>query len=441
MTDSIEARPKHCRSLSLPVHNGLTVMLMAFLVTGLIFMLLPGTFIGVWNLIRISSQHVPGSADAGWIQAHGQAQIFGWLGSFIFGISLYVVPKMRMSAFSFPLAWLCWGTWTAGTLLRWVSQMYTTGWRIVYPHGAILQFLAFVFFALVIFRPSGLGKKKIEPWFVAITVGTIFLGLTLGYTVVQAISIAMRADAPVIPHVANQQLLVLTVFGFLVPLVWGYSARWLAPFLGLQKIKPAIFYAGLAANVAAVATWLSGATVAASFLVLAAAVAVAASLGLFVPVRQKPRSRGVHDTFPMFVRFAYAWLGVAVALNVWAALTGAPAGIVGASRHAITVGFFSTMVFTIGPRVLPAFAGMRKLFSARLMFASLVTLTIGCTIRVVMQILAYQGYAAFAWQWLPVSALIEMTAMTLFAINMGATLLQRPTAITVAAQLQQEMAE
>jgi hypothetical protein len=39
----------------------------------------------------------------------------------------------------------------------------------------------------------------------------------------------------------------------------------------------------------------------------------------------------------------------------------------GASRHALTVGFLGTMVFTIGCRVLPAFCGMKILFSPRLM--------------------------------------------------------------------------
>ena len=32
-------------------------MLIAYILTGLLFLLLPGTFLGVWNLISISSRH------------------------------------------------------------------------------------------------------------------------------------------------------------------------------------------------------------------------------------------------------------------------------------------------------------------------------------------------------------------------------------------------
>jgi len=35
-----------------------------YVVTGLVFMLLPGTFLGVWNLISISSRHSLASLSA-----------------------------------------------------------------------------------------------------------------------------------------------------------------------------------------------------------------------------------------------------------------------------------------------------------------------------------------------------------------------------------------
>jgi hypothetical protein len=36
----------------------------------------------------------------------------------------------------------------------------------------------------------------------------------------------------------------------------------------------------------------------------------------------------------------------------------------------------------VGQRVLPAFSGMRLLFSSKLMFAGLLLLTVGCALRV-----------------------------------------------------------
>jgi len=66
----------------------------AWIVTGLLFLLLPGTFLGAWNLIAISSLHGAQHLDPAWIQAHGHAQIFGWIGSFILGIGFYSLSKM-----------------------------------------------------------------------------------------------------------------------------------------------------------------------------------------------------------------------------------------------------------------------------------------------------------------------------------------------------------
>lgn len=60
------------------------------------------------------------------------------------------------------------------------------------------------------------------------------------------------------------------------------------------------------------------------------------------------------------------------------------------------------------------------------MLVMLVLLMTGCTLRVASEILAYQDYAAWAWNVLPVSALIELTAVTLFAVNLILTFLRPP---------------
>jgi len=73
----------------------------AFVITSLFFMLLPGTFLGVWNLVDISEAHLSSALPQAWLQAHGQAQIFGWIGSFILGIGLYS-PTKTQSTMIFP---------------------------------------------------------------------------------------------------------------------------------------------------------------------------------------------------------------------------------------------------------------------------------------------------------------------------------------------------
>ena len=53
---------------------------------------------------------------------------------------------------------------------------------------------------------------------------------------------------------------------------------------------------------------------------------------------------------------------------------------------------------------------------------ALVLLTVGCTLRVSSEPLAYAGVAPWAWRVLPVSAFIELSAVLVFALNMGKTL-------------------
>ena len=142
---------------------------------------------------------------------------------------------------------------------------------------------------------------------------------------------------------------------------------------------------------------------------------------------QKPsgtaKVQGIHPSFPWFIRIAYAWLAIAAGMSICAACADKHGGIWGASRHALTVGFAATMVFAIGPRILPHFGGIYKIFSKRLMFLSLLFVQAGCTLRVCFEPLAYEGIASLGWKVLPVSGILELIAVLLFAINLSLTFL------------------
>src|SRR5690349_2816753 len=114
-------------------------LMMVYAITGLFFMLLPGTFLGVWNLISISGHH-RATISASWIQAHGHAQIFGWIGTFILGIGFYSIPKMT-SRVAQPAArcWTAWLLWTSGVLLRWAAGFYHLYWRVLLPLSALFE--------------------------------------------------------------------------------------------------------------------------------------------------------------------------------------------------------------------------------------------------------------------------------------------------------------
>jgi uncharacterized protein involved in response to NO len=329
----------------------LSHLLMAYVSSGLVFMLLPGTFLGVWNLLQISGRESAASISPAWLQAHGHAQVFGWIGSFILGIGFYSIPKLRGATKPpFGAAWACWAMWTIGVAVRWTANVYAWEWRWLLPLSGVLELAAFLIFfsAVSQHRSEDSGKNRLEPWiWVVISASTGFL-ISLITNLAACFYLALRGTIPALSHSLDQRYLVLVAWGFLVPFVWGFSTKWMRVFLGLKPVRPNLLLSALVLNstgvVLTLVGWGAEATV---FFLMSTALAIAA-LGMFESARREPKTRGVHPSFPFFVRMAYGWLMVAALLGVGAALWDSSGGIWGASRHALTVGFIAVMVFSVG---------------------------------------------------------------------------------------------
>lgn len=428
--------PMEIFNISAVRETTLSRLLMLYIGTGLVFMLLPGTFLGVWNLLTISSHRAANTVSAAWIQAHGHAQIFGWIGSFILGIGFYSIPKLRrLNSFALSRVYSAWALWTLGVILHWLCTVYEWHWRALLPFSALLEIAAFAIFFRTVsgHRPQDSGKQQLEHWVFVVIAGTLgfFFALALNFGV--SIHLAMQSASPEISANFDQKLLVLETWGFLVPFVWGFSAKWLPVFLGLQPARGKVLLSAVAINSAGVLAAFCSWTRIAVVLFILGIVVASAALRLFGAAGRPAKINGVHSSFPVFVRLSYVWAFIAACLGIWAASTTDAHGIWGASRHALTVGFLATMVFAIGQRVLPAFAGMKLLYSTKLMFASLLLLSVGCALRVSSEVLAYQNFLRSAWSWLPVSAIIEMTAVSIFALNLFATFVSKPPSSIVPA--------
>ena len=408
-------------------------LLMAFITTGLLFMLFPGTLLGVWNLLQISGRSHGGAIPASWLQAHGHAQVFGWAGSFLLGIGFYSIPKLRDRVTGvIRAAWVCWALWTLGVGIRWATTVYGSEWRVLVPAGGVLEFVAFGIFLAIVsqHKPKASGNKTLEPWVWVVMSATIGFLLSLGANLVESVQVALRGVDPAFPHNFDQRYLALLGWGFLVPFVWGFSTKWVRVFLGLRPARVRFLFAAVGLDFLGVGCAWSGWFTVTTSLLLAATAASVLAIRIFEPSEQKPKIRGIHKSFPAFVRMAYGWLLIAAGLGVGASQWDTSGGFWGASRHALTVGFVGVMILAVGQRILPAFAGMRLLWSPKLMFVGLFLLTLGCTLRVSCEVLAYQGYAAWAWNFLPASALIELTALSVFTVNMLCTfVLQKSHAV------------
>ena len=422
--------PKQSPPISLERELQLVLLLMTYLASGLLFLVLPGTFLGVWNLFAISEAHSATSVSASWIQAHGHAQIFGWIGTFILGIGFYSIPNLRrVSAWSWWDGWLIWSLWTVGAALRWLTNVYGWNWQVMLPLSAALELAAVVIFLVRStqgHRMQRRQKDSIEAWAILVIGGTIGLLSTMAMNLYECISLSQIGASSAFPASFNSSFLVLSIWSFPVLIAWGFTAHWMPVFMGLRPLRSKLMLAGFVTNIIGVCAAIVQAFQVSAIVLFVSAVLIITALRMFEPSEKPPKTQGVHRSFPVFMRAAYAWLLAASALAIWAAFEPAAAGIGGAGRHAITVGYLMTMVFSVAPRMMPAFLGRKKLFSESLMFIALVFVNVGCFLRVSSEILAYQQIAQWAWIALPVSATLELTGVVIFSINMIGTFRQPP---------------
>jgi uncharacterized protein involved in response to NO len=403
-------------------------MLAAFIATGLVFLALPGTLLGVWNLVNISEHHSASAPATAWIQAHGQAQLFGWVGTFILGISLYVLPKFRgRSLRSFGRAWTVWTLWTLGVGWHWLGVVYAWHWREALIGSAVLELVAYAVTLRVLFAPGRAGRPEAKSvpedlgsWLGIF--GFLGLGVTLVANLVLSLQVAFKGASSAYPLVGDRVFLLLALWAFVAPVAWGYSTRFVTIFLGLkQPVRRAAPWLGmgiLAVVVLALARWFLAVDVVA----LAMTACAIWALRVFHPSVRPAKRAGVYGRYTAFVRLSYVWLAVAAILGFASELIPSMTGLGGASRHAMTVGFVALLIFSIGPRLLPSFLNGRELASPRLMAASLWLLALGCALRVSTESVAYSAVGGLAWKLLPVSAFIELSAVLLFALNLALTL-------------------
>lgn len=418
----------------------LSRLLMAFISSGLVYLLGPGSFLGLWNLFAISHRETAGAVPAAWLQAHAHAEVYGWVGSFILGIGFHSLTRLRHARVRLGWGWTSWSLWTVGVGLRWFAGVAGWHWRVLLPVSAVLELAAFAIFQRTIWsthKPQpGAAKEPKEPmpgWVMLVLTGALGFLLTLVLNLAADFCLGVWGSARTYTPGFDLVLVELITWAFLVPFIFGFSTRWLPVFAGFRSAPawmPKALVACLACGVIAAVT--ESFVVSAAFWLAAALIAVV-GLHPFQPAAAAAKLHGIHASFPMFLRLAYAWLVIAAGLGMWSALMPGLAGLGGASRHALTVGFIAGMVLTIGPRILPAFSGMKALYSPRLMLLTLALLEIGCLMRVSGEMLAYPGWWLFAWRWLPLSATLEVSAFTLFATNIALTLMQPPAHLQRAA--------
>lgn len=416
-----------------------------FFLSAIVVMLTVGATWGAVLLWQIALARQFMSLSVQSVNAHGSAQIFGWVGLFIMGFAYQAFPRMWKTTLAAPrlaklvlvltLAAISFNT--LGVALRQVWQP-AVGVAVAAAALHVVAILIFVAQLLHTFRHSG---QRFDPfagfvfvacfWFVAMSVMNAWHTFT---------TLTAPGMAELVWHVATYQapLRDMQVHGLALTMALGVSLRVFPSMFGLPKTPTRRAWLALALITAAVVMecivfvayrW-SGNHVIAAFLTISWLMLAGAVAWLVIPW-QLWRPLPFAGRSNKFVRSAYGWLGVSLVmlllLPVYTHAVGVPFShaYYGAIRHAITVGFLSQMIIAVSSNVTPRLRGIDEAILSDLRGPFLLA-NAGCALRVAGQVLTDTVptvYSIFAF-----SGILEVAAFLWWAITIMAVL--RPVAST-----------
>jgi hypothetical protein len=316
-------------------------------------------------------------------QAHGAAQLWGWGALWVLGVGAVLLPKLcGVSApRPGPLAGAAALVFT-GLLMRWLVQAIQASAEIPgWPARAALAASGLLLLGGVTWGASVLGRcmqgvpslrDRPRLWKVLPLVAPAFVCLLLGTLSMAALSVHAASAGEVLLHPRGHRAAShLVLMGFLLPAALGFGALLVPPFFrwGLVASKHLRWLALLLfpAVLVGAGAELAGATGPGRVAGAAVGVLLIAYLGLLVwsathpppslwppghapPTRRFAYDRGEYGRFELLVASAWIWLAVGAVVLV----VGGPAD---AARHAIGVGFLTSLIAAMALRLVPRLLG------------------------------------------------------------------------------------
>lgn len=396
---------------------------------------------GALLLMRISQAGSFTAVSIREINAHGHAQIFGWVGLFVMGFAYQAFPRFKHGELSHPrlaraTLWMMLGAIT----VRCLTEPLLERWPGLAPLGVAagpVEVAAVALFIGIIAASWRRSGKRLEfyDWFI---VSALFWFLF--QTVYESLYFAATAFAA-----TRDELLKLLalwqaplrdfqIHGFALLMILGVSLRLFPQFYATRRPSKRLALAALAVLNVSVAAEAAGLILMRASGHRWVALWYAGALGLFVCCTLLVRDWRIFrpcadaDRSLKFMRTAYVWLLLSLAMLVLlpfhqfvllrhfapesaAAKMGFSHAFYGAIRHAITVGFVSMMIVGVAAKVVPTLRGydIRSLSPLWGVFALLNT---GCATRVVGQTLT--DFSSIAFPFTGVSGCFEVAALALW---------------------------
>ncbi len=330
------------------------------------------------------------------VQAHGRAQLVGFVGLFILAIGLHFLPRLRGAPLAAPmLARLGLLALAIGAVLQAVSQpLLATGFAFAAVDrgglalGGLLEWLGAS--AIVATLARTLRRGPPLSWRGGLTAILPFLVFGLGLLWVSLLAGAalgvqvVLTHAQAFPEKVDSALVDSLLFGFALPITVAVSARLLPVYLGVDVVAPipllltfVTLAAGALVRVGADITGQDGPLGLSHVLLGLCCLAFPLLSG--VPVGRRRAIRRADPPamvravrYPnVLIRSAFAWLLLAGVLFLAAGVASfgghaldIPSDVL---RHVVTAGFLTPLILGVGARLIPGFARARPRPAPRLL--------------------------------------------------------------------------
>ncbi len=369
-------------------------------------------------------------------QAHANIQVYGWVGLFIMGFAYHAIPRfkntpLRLSETA-PLSLILVITSLA---IRFVAQPLLqegplfVGLLISSGILLLLGYVSFLVSMIITVRKAESETEFYEKFIVASLVWG-FVSVLLNIDVVLSM---VDFNAPLIQPDIDEILRHVQFYGFIAMMIVGVSYRLLPGFLGVESANPVLvrwvfvtFNIGILLWIFAEVSGLQQLLVVASGLELLAVLMAVVSLNIFQTQHAAVEISGESPYFEWYVRLAYIWLIAAILMMIGGSIF----EIVSMStqthmfkdayRHALAMGFVTTILMGVAQRVLPVWEG-KTIYSSTLMSRVFLLLLLGNIVRILLQ--TFGGSVGNVDRFLIAGGgFIQFSAVLLFSYNVWKTL-------------------
>jgi heme/copper-type cytochrome/quinol oxidase subunit 4 len=416
---------------------------------GIVVVLTAGAVWGAWLLLRIGMTGDFTAASIHEINAHGHAQIFGWVGLFVMGFAYQAFPRMKHTSLWRPdLANLTFYLMITGIFVRTIGEplFQYPGFRAAAMIASGVEIFAIGLFVTIILKTLFNRGKPFEISDYYSVAALLFFAIQAVYEAGLLYALTAAANrTELLSLIATWQapLRDIQIHGFAMLIILGVGLRMFPALFGFhapgRKLSSYALVGLLLAIVCEVIGFLmmrstdvkawTGLWYGAVVLLAVTTIALTLRWNLFA----KPQE---HDRSTKYIKAAGSWLHVSMIMlaavpiymyvflpnSPWLSSSGQEAvdmsfshAYYGAIRHAITVGFISLTILGMAAKVVPTLKGvdLRNLSGLWLPF---VLVNVGCAMRVGFQVMT--DLWGQAYPIAGVSGILEVTGIAIWGVHL-----------------------